>query len=149
MFSSQEPKGWVNFIGLNPSTADEETDDPTVRRCINFARNWRYGGCVLTNLFAFRATNPKELRTAADPVGPDNNLFLTTNAERASLVIAAWGVHGRYMQRDARVLRMLSKADVPLHCLGLTKAGHPRHPLYLRAHTKPIPYSVEAPKPYV
>jgi hypothetical protein len=122
----------IVFIGLNPSTADETADDPTVRRCVGFARKWGYGGLVLINLFAFRSTDPKRLNDVADPVGPQNDTTIRRCCDRSSCVVAAWGAQGTLMERDRRVLELLSE---PL-CLGVTKSGSPRHPLYLAASTR-------------
>src|SRR5581483_9586135 len=85
--------GVVNFIMLNPSTADAETDDPTIRRCLGFAKAWGYGTLVVTNLFAYRATDPAELAKAGDPVGPDNDTRLWSEAQLSDLVVCAWGNH--------------------------------------------------------
>jgi hypothetical protein len=84
-------KGFVQFIGLNPSTADEDIKDPTVTRCINFAKSWGYAGLYMTNIFAFRATDPKDMKKAARPVGRYNDSWLKTVAERCDVTIAAWG----------------------------------------------------------
>src|SRR5258708_39445492 len=89
----------ILFIGLNPSTADAQRDDPTLRRCIGFARRWGYGQLVVGNLFAFRATRPTELRSCADPIGTDNDSWLQTLAASAGCVVVAWGTHGQYMGR--------------------------------------------------
>lgn len=121
------------FIGLNPSTADETQDDPTIRRCIGFAKRWGYGGLVMLNLFAYRSTDPRGLKVAADPVGPENDETLLRVTAEAGCVIAAWGAHGALFGRDAAVRRLL--AHLTLDHLGLTKAGHPRHPLYLARST--------------
>ncbi len=126
----------VAFIGLNPSTADETQDDPTIRRCIGYARAWGYGGIRMLNLFAFRATDPKDLKAAPEPIGPENNWRLILWCESAQLRVAAWGAHGAYKSRGAEVRSMLWKLN--LHHLGLTKDGNPKHPLYLRADLKPI-----------
>lgn len=119
------------FIGLNPSTADATSDDPTLRRCMAFARDWGFGGLVLVNLFAFRATDPKDMKAAADPIGPRNDDRITTEARHAGVVVTAWGAHGRYLNRDIKVMRLLTAAGVKMVCLGRTKDGSPRHPLYL------------------
>lgn len=129
--------GHVMFIGLNPSTADETNDDPTVRRCIGFARAWGYGGIYMLNLFAFRATDPRSMKAAPAPIGPENNRFLRMYYEEAGIAIAAWGAHGAFMRRDELVALLLPQ----LHCLGTTKDGHPRHPLYLRSTERPVPYA--------
>ena len=124
---------YAMFIGLNPSTADETNDDPTIRRCIGFARAWGYGALCMANLFAFRATQPADMKKATDPVGWENDHTLQTLARGAGVVVAAWGAHGTHKGRDQSV-RLL----VPdLHYLRLTKDGHPGHPLYLPADLKP------------
>ena len=128
--------GYAMFIGLNPSTADEVNDDPTIRRCIAFAKSWGYGALCMTNLFAFRATDPNDMKAAAEPVGPDNDRHLVELARNAGVVVAAWGTHGTYRGRDAIVRSLIPN----LHCLKKTGAGHPGHPLYLRADLKPIPF---------
>jgi len=126
----------VMFIGLNPSTADETVNDPTVRRCMGFAASWGFGGMVMTNLFAFRSTNPEELKNTDDPVGPENNLRLREEAMKAPLIVACWGGHGQYLDR-AREIAVLLAPNV-VHCLGLTRRGEPKHPLYLPSNTKPV-----------
>lgn len=124
---------YCQFIGLNPSTADETLDDPTIRRCIRFAQDWGYSALCMTNIFAFRATDPMDMKKATDPIGPDNDRTLLNVAADAGIVIAAWGVHGEHLRRGKEVRRL----QWSLHHLGLTKDGHPKHPLYLRADTKP------------
>lgn len=131
-------KPTVMFIGLNPSTADEVLDDPTVRRCRRFAINWGYGKMFMANLFALRATNPKTMMSHDTLISPKsdlrlNDIWIQRMAKKSDLVIAAWGNHGRYMDRDKAVLSFLS--DVM--CLGITKGGAPKHPLYLKADTRP------------
>lgn len=121
----------VAFVGLNPSTADETADDPTIRRCIGFAKRWGYGGLVMLNLFAFRATDPRVMRSATDPVGPDNDWHLTH--VKAETIVAAWGAGGLYRGRDHEVWHLLGGR---LSALGFTKDGHPRHPLYVRGDTE-------------
>ena len=127
--------GYAMFVGLNPSTADETQDDPTIRRCIAFAKSWGYAGLCMTNLFAFRATDPKDMMAVADPVGPDNNANLLDVAKDAGVIVAAWGAKGTHKGRDAEVCKMLP----PLHFLALTKDGHPGHPLYLPKTLTPFP----------
>ncbi|MEX0803603.1 MAG: DUF1643 domain-containing protein [Candidatus Binatia bacterium] len=122
----------ILFVGLNPSTADDKSDDPTVRRCIGFAEKWGYGGLVLVNLFAYRATDPAELAKVEDPVGPDNDGWIARQRTRVDCVVSAWGNHGNFMSRDRIVLDCLGKVQ----CLGITKTGCPRHPLYLSATTR-------------
>jgi hypothetical protein len=125
------------FIGLNPSTADESLDDPTVRRCISFAHAWNYGGMVMLNIFAFRATDPKDMKSAAHPIGPSNDHALLEVSKACGRVICCWGTHGAYMNRGEEVVHLLGKKDIPFFHLGLTKDGHPKHPLYLLASTQP------------
>lgn len=133
------------FIGLNPSTADETEDDPTIRRCIGFARGWGYGGICMLNLFAFRATQPQDLRAAPHPIGPGNDDRLLLRAGCSGIIIAAWGIHGVLQRRNRTVLKLFAKHDLWMHCLGVTKQGHPRHPLYLRRDTKAIPFTGDKP----
>src|SRR5262245_13924770 len=126
---------FMNVIGLNPSTADETKDDPTIRRCIGFAKAWGYGGLYVTNLFAFRATKPKDMKKALDPIGPDNDLWIQHTAELCKLVIAAWGENGGFANRDAHVRAMVNR----LHVFRLTpKSRVPEHPLYLPGDLKPV-----------
>ena len=133
----------INFIMLNPSTADETLNDPTITRCIGFARRWQYTSLIVTNLFAFRATDPADMKRAADPVGPENDDYIRRIATNCAAVVLAWGVHGVYQDRAASVLRLLNDAGVQPHCLGMTKAGHPKHPLYLHSTVQMQPYGGE------
>lgn len=119
----------VLFIMLNPSTADETQDDPTIRRCMAFARRWGHGGIVVGNLFALRSPHPADLRTCADPIGPDNDAWLTRLAQDCTAVVGAWGNHGTFMNRGQEVAARFPN----LRCLGLTKRLQPRHPLYVPA----------------
>jgi len=134
----------VLFIGLNPSTADALQDDPTIRRCIRFAKAWGYRALYMANLFAFRATDPRDMKAVVDPVGPDNDGWLWQLAYDADLVVAAWGAHGEHRDRAAAVARRLAKR---LHCLGRTTAGHPRHPLYVRRDARLEPWEGEPSEP--
>lgn len=129
------------FIGLNPSEAGGLEDNPTIRRVMGFARDWGYGGVDLLNLFAWRATTPKALKLAAHPHGPDNDTHVLEAARSAALVVAAWGTHGAHMDEGERVRAMLNEVCA-VHCLGLTKGGHPRHPLYLRKDTPATPWEI-------
>ena len=123
------------FVLLNPSVADEFQDDPTNRRGINFANSWGYGSCIFVNLFAIRSPDPKIIKQADDPIGPENDSFIIAWAERADILVCGWGVHGDYEGRDSQVRELLSNYQV--NHLGLTKHGHPKHPLYLKADLKP------------
>jgi hypothetical protein len=116
------------FVLLNPSTADAKRNDPTIRRCIGFARAWDFGGVEVVNLYAFRATRPVDLFRAADPVGPENDRYLAEAVARAWRVVVGWGNHGAKQDRDAAIFPLLVNA----HCFGITSAGQPRHPLYVR-----------------
>jgi len=116
----------VAFVMLNPSTADAFHDDPTIRRCIGFARSWGFGGIEVVNLFALRATDPRKLQRARDPVGRLNDDAIRRATGRARMVIAAWGLRGR--DRAKRTRRLIGHE---VYVLRLTQAGHPTHPLYL------------------
>lgn len=128
-----ESKPTVMFIGLNPSTADETIDDPTLIRCINFAKAWGYGGVYTANLFAYRATKPKDLLKRKRVVGKENNHWLQTLASKVEIIIAAWGNDGTYQNRAQQVKELIG----PLHYLKMNKSGEPAHPLYLKADLKP------------
>ena len=125
----------VMFIGLNPSTADETTDDPTLRRCMGFARDWGYGGVCTANLFAWRATDPADMKAASDPVGPETDDWLRRLADEAALVVAAWGNDGGHLGRSAEVRALLPV----LHCLAMNRSGEPAHPLYQRKDRVAVP----------
>ena len=128
------------FIMLNPSTADAEKDDPTIRRCIGFAREWGYGGIKVLNLFAFRTSDPKHLRKARDPIGKHNLCMIEGatspgNSENG-IIIAAWGAIDGHQDHIQEVIKIAIRGR-PIHCIALTKHGCPAHPLYLPANLKP------------
>ncbi len=127
------------FIGLNPSTADETEDDPTIRRCRGFARNWGSGGLIMLNLFALRATNPAELKKHPEPVGPGNDCtILETVRQYPTDVMLAWGNHGVLYDRDREVYGLLNSiACIDTKVFGMTNSGQPKHPLYLPATAIP------------
>lgn len=127
--------GYAVFVGLNPSTADEVNNDPTVRRCINFSKEWGFSGMFMMNIFAFRATDPEVMKAHPEPIGCDNDHHLLEVAKDAGVVIAAWGVHGVHLRRNEAVINLLGDK---LHCLKLTKQGHPAHPLYLPKTLQPV-----------
>lgn len=137
----------TNFIMLNPSTADEVNPDPTITRCVNFARSWNHGGIVVTNLFAFRATEPGELAEVADPCGPDNEEHIVDASMAADLVVCAWGAYAGsswakrkgLTTRGNAVRRLLDSMRREPHVLRYTKSGEPGHPLYLKADLRPFP----------
>lgn len=125
----------VLWIMLNPSVADADHDDPTIRRCMDFAARWGYPGIEVVNLFAYRATDPDALVTVQDPVGPGNDLAIAGAASRAGLLVAAWGAFAHHHDRAQTVLALLR--CYAMHALGFTKGGHPRHPLFVAGSTSP------------
>jgi len=124
------------IIMLNPSTADANIDDPTIRRCISFAKREGYGGIIVMNLFAFRATSPDNMKDATDPFGPDLLDHIGEMFDYATLhrtpILAAWGAHGIYKSAEKEMKQLAKRSGVDLVCLGKTAAGHPRHPLYVK-----------------
>jgi hypothetical protein len=136
---------------LNPSVADAEVDDPTVRRCLGFCKRWACGRLYIVNLFAFRSSSPAQMMMADDPVGRENERHLARAVRgqhrfqepvlSTGPVVCAWGAHGGYMGRDTQVLGWLAQfPTINLVCLGLTKDGHPRHPLYVPYSAPLVPY---------
>ena len=130
-----EHKPIAMIIGLNPSTADQTRNDPTITRCINFASSWGYGGVCVTNLFGFRATAPTELKAHHDPIGKENDAWIHEIAKGAEITVAAWGNHGKFLNRSLEILPSLDQ----LYCIKMNKSGEPAHPLYLKAELKPVP----------
>lgn len=131
-------EGTLLFVMLNPSTADDRKDDPTIRRCVGFTESMGYARLEVVNLFALRATDPDALRREADPVGPENDRHIDEAVARARHVVAAWGASvpflGTRPTRDEEVIsRVIKERRVPLYSLGRTGDGHPRHPLYVPA----------------
>jgi hypothetical protein len=133
------------FVMLNPSTATEVQNDPTVERCERRARALGFGGFRVANIFAWRDTDPRAMRAAADPVGPDNNAAIGDGAAWADRVIAAWGAHGAHLDRGRAVETLLRGTGQPLFHLGLTRDGHPRHPLYIAYTQAPEPWPAPPP----
>lgn len=133
--------GYALFVCLNPSTADENIDDPTIRRCIRFADSWGYGGMVMCNIFSLRSTDPKALyhQSLIEPIS-ENYQYIELYSRNAEVTIAAWGVHGKLMGRGKRVLRDILKNP---HYLELTKHGYPKHPLYLKKTLTPRQFKVK------
>lgn len=121
----------LGIVMLNPSTADAFRNDPTVERCERRARSLGYGAFRVVNLFAFCATDPRDLRQAAEPVGPDNDDFLMQTADWSDRILCGWGVHGVHQGRHTQVEHLLRRTGALLCHLGLTKDGMPRHPLYV------------------
>ncbi len=124
----------LGWIMLNPSTADDSMDDPTIRKCMKFARRWGYGGITVVNLFAHRSTDPKNLRKVISPIGPENDREIVAMAQGITTIVAAWGSLKRWHSGIARadVVRKLVEGIRPLHCLGWSDGDYPRHPLYMR-----------------
>ena len=126
------------FIMLNPSTADAVMDDPTVRRCISYARGWGYGSLSVVNLYGLRATDPTDLAKHPEPIGPNNDMHILGHAVMADLIVCAWGNHGT--PRSQTVVDMLLANMNHLHCLGVNLTGEPVHPLYQKANLQPQPF---------
>lgn len=135
-----------HFLMLNPSTADEYAPDPTIRRCMGFARQWDRGIVVVTNLFALRSTDPRGLYRTSDPIGPDNNRHILQCGLGAQHAICAWGNHGALGKRSAEVVEMLQEAGVLLAHLGLNRSGEPKHPLYLPGNSELARYPGGTPR---
>lgn len=130
------------FLMLNPSTADEVDNDPTVERCERRAREMGFGGLVVCNLFAYRATDPDVMKSQADPVGPMNDMYLLVNARHAGIVVCAWGNHGSHRGRSEQVMQMLLNRGIQLHALQINGSGEPKHPLYVGYERKPMEWRV-------
>ena len=126
-----ESKPLANFLMLNPSTADEFKLDPTCTRARHYAERWGFGAVLITNIFAWRSTDPALLRLVKNPVGRGNDAAIVKAAKEAKLVVCAWGNHGEHRDRGAEVLRMLFRNRLKVHLLKLNGGGHPAHPLYL------------------
>lgn len=125
------------FIMLNPSTATETQNDPTVERCERRARALGFGAFRVTNIFAWRDTDPKKMRAAAEPVGPENDAAILEGCHWADQILCAWGTHGAHLERGAQMTAVLRATGLPLFHLGLSKAGHPKHPLYIGYSEQP------------
>ncbi|VEJ09196.1 DUF1643 domain-containing protein [Actinobacillus delphinicola] len=139
IWDNSEP--YVTFVCLNPSTADEKENDPTIRKCISYARKWGYGGIYVINLFAFRATDPSLLLEQEDPVGKDNDYWITNITRNSAMVIGAWGNSGRKVEHFTMRTKMIKNLIPQLHYLILNKSGEPSHPLFLSTALKPIRFS--------
>jgi hypothetical protein len=137
-------KPLINWLMLNPSTADELRDDPTVHRCRLWAWHWGYGGIVVTNIHAYRSTDPRKLWKVDDPTGPENDSHIAMAARASGCVVCAWGVHGEKRDRSKAVRELLR--DVPLYALKITNGGEPMHPLYVISKQTPIQYGDGTPK---
>ena len=131
-----DPGRGVAWICLNPSTADEHQLDPTLRRIRDFSAAWGYAFFVMLNLFAWRATDPAAMKAAADPVGPDNDRWISHWNTRVDRIMIGWGEHGAHLGRDRQVLARLDPGRT--FCLGRNASGQPRHPLYVARRTRPV-----------
>jgi len=129
--------GKVLFIMLNPSTATEVQNDPTVERCERRARTLGFGAFRVTNIFAWRDTDPRAMRAADDPVGPENNRTISEGCDWADQIVAGWGTHGAHLEQGAKIARVLAATGREIRHLGLTKGGHPKHPLYIAYAQQP------------
>jgi hypothetical protein len=127
--------GTCLFVMLNPSTADHAIDDQTIRQCLGFTEHWGFNRLLVVNLFAWRATDPHGMFTAIDPIGPDGDGWILRAAKQSDRIVCAWGAHGKHKGRGDAVKRLMQGAGYTLHHLGLTKAGQPKHPLYLARET--------------
>ncbi|HUB98542.1 MAG TPA: DUF1643 domain-containing protein [Solirubrobacterales bacterium] len=138
-----ERSGTCLFMMLNPSTADASVDDPTIRRCIRFTKDWGYKRLAVGNLFAYRATNPMALRELPLEVaaGPDNDQWLASHCEEASTIVCAWGANRIAPYRMPWVEPILAERGGDVVCLGTTANGSPRHPLYVPADFEPVPFT--------
>jgi hypothetical protein len=132
-------KAQVAFVMLNPSVADGQQDDPTIRKCVGFAQRWGYGSLGVVNMYAWRATSPKDLDLTENPVGKKNDAYIERVVQNSSCVIAAWGAHAKEPTRLQEMLSLIGNA----FCLGRTKNGSPRHPLYVRYEVQPSIYCKE------
>ncbi len=131
------------FIMLNPSTATEVQNDPTVERCERRARALGFGAFRVLNIFAYRATDPRDMRAAPDPIGPLNDAAIQESLDWADQVICAWGTHGAHLDRGPQVEALLRASETPLFHLGLSKAGHPKHPLYIGYAVQPMAWPAD------
>ncbi len=135
-------KPHVVFIGVNPSTADETKDDHTITKCIGFAKKWNYGGLYMLNLFAFRATDPNDMKKAVDPIGKNNYKTFIRHAMPPNLVVAAWGNNGKFKDQDKELFSFLRNIDIELYCLGTNTNGTPCHPLMISYSTALAPFNM-------
>ena len=134
------PGHYLLFVMLNPSTAGAEEDDPTIRRCIRFARDHHYDGIQVVNLYAYRATDPRDLKVAGYPVGEDNDNYIKAAVQGAGAVCVAWGDRARGLSRPIEVLDMIRRTGRAINCLAVTKRGLPSHPLMLAAECRLKPF---------
>lgn len=134
--------GRCAFVCLNPSTADAERDDATLRRMVSFSKSWGMGRLDVVNLFAFRATRPSQCFRVDDPVGPRNDEFIEQVTRKADLVVVAWGANGTKKGRGLEVFQKLKGWGIVPHALRVLPGGHPEHPLYLPKDLRPFPFNL-------
>jgi len=132
----------VSFVMLNPSTATEVQNDPTVERCERRARALGFGAFRVCNIFAWRDTDPFKMRKAAEPIGPGNDEAIADACDWADMAVCAWGTHGEHLGRGPQVAKIMRATQAPLYHLGLSKAGHPKHPLYIAYSQQPMLWEV-------
>lgn len=132
------------FVMLNPSTADADVDDATIRRCVRFAQEHAFGGIDVVNLFAYRATKPTDLRRAGYPVGPDNDQHIVEAVRGAGAVCLVWGANAGELERSQIVLPLIRAQGVEPMCLRITRSGYPQHPLMLPASCRLMPFTADA-----
>jgi hypothetical protein len=140
-----ESKPAANFLMLNPSTADEVRLDPSCTRARNYAERWGFGAVLITNIFAWRSTDPAVLRVVENPVGRGNDRAIVKAAKEAKLVVCAWGNHGMHRERARRVVALLRRHGISLHALKMNGGGEPAHPLYLPASLTPAVFPPPSP----
>lgn len=136
----------VAWIGLNPSTADENTLDATLRRVKAFSSAWGYDGFVMLNLFAWRDKSPKEMMKVRDPVGHENDTHILKHVALVDRVVCAWGNFGGYLSRVEKVVRLLETTKAEIVCLDRNANGSPKHPLYIQGSAVPQPFTLPKPK---
>lgn len=135
------PADRITWIMLNPSTADADIDDATIRRCVGYSKAWGFKGLYVVNLFGYRATDPRALLRVPDPIGKDNLHYMTYAVANCTRVMIAYGAGGRIMNRHLEVLQFLKRMRKPAFCLGLTSTGMPKHPLRLAKSLRPVRYA--------
>ncbi|NEQ52785.1 MAG: DUF1643 domain-containing protein [Leptolyngbya sp. SIO3F4] len=131
----------VTFIMLNPSQANAEQDDPTLRACSQFAKAWGYTQLTVVNLFAYRTSKPENLASETDPIGPSNDRYLLAATDASKQVILAWGNWGTLLNRAQAVVQLLKPYRSKLYCLSYNRSGQPRHPLYIKRNTTPLAWN--------
>lgn len=136
---------FVLWCLCNPSTADDDDLDPTLRRCRDFSQAWDFDAMCIVNLFAFRATDPAEMKAADDPVGDDNDLWIARLASDAELIVAGWGKIGVHLNRPEAIRVLFNSIGRELHCLKVNANGSPQHPLYVAGSANPIEYKFDRP----